>query len=516
MPQGVLGGNELIARELLKTAAWFGAPYHGILTPPVKLNTSPLLPIRKLLLIADALVVAGALAAAVGERVYLATLLELRGIPPIRFHLPEYILLGVLAWPLWLALAWTLELHTLFERSWTFRELFVRLFQHHLLGFVVVSTLVYATQVVVNRSLVLLFVANSFVAMLLLRWVVTGWRHIQYRRGLGRTRLLLVGHPTGALEKFAKDASESDFPPRLVGYLSPEASPESRQKDETGALKRLGKLAELDAVLHDTPADQVLFFPPCDRAERVESALLTCETIGVPALLWIDMETPTSARAQLTTVQAHPFVKFELAPKRVELLALKHFFDFLVAAVGLVLVSPILIGAAVAILVTDGRPVFFSQERAGYRGRPFRMLKFRTMVRNADALKKELMGKNEAGGPVFKITEDPRVTRLGRLLRKTSIDELPQLLHVLSGRMSLVGPRPLPLAEQRGIQGWHRRRLSMRPGISGLWQVSGRSDVGFERWMQFDLKYVDEWSPWLDMKILAKTIPVVLLQKGAR
>jgi len=155
------------------------------------------------------------------------------------------------------------------------------------------------------------------------------------------------------------------------------------------------------------------------------------------------------------------------------------------------------------------------QPRAGLYGRSFRMVKFRSMVQGAEAQRETLGDSNEMSGPVFKIKADPRVTRLGRVLRKTSLDELPQLFNVLNGSMSLVGPRPLPLMEQRQIRGWQRRRLSMKPGITGLWQVSGRNDLDFEEWMLLDLEYIDDWSLGLDLSILLRTLPVVLFGRGA-
>jgi lipopolysaccharide/colanic/teichoic acid biosynthesis glycosyltransferase len=171
---------------------------------------------------------------------------------------------------------------------------------------------------------------------------------------------------------------------------------------------------------------------------------------------------------------------------------------------------------AVLILVTMGRPVLHSQERIGYHGRRFRMIKFRSMVRDAERQRDTLGRHNEMSGPVFKIARDPRITPVGRVLRKFSLDELPQLFNVLSGTMSLVGPRPLPVAEQQQISGALRRRLSMKPGITGLWQVSGRSNLQFEQWMQKDLEYLDNWSNLLDLKLLLLTIPAVITGRGAK
>jgi lipopolysaccharide/colanic/teichoic acid biosynthesis glycosyltransferase len=211
-----------------------------------------------------------------------------------------------------------------------------------------------------------------------------------------------------------------------------------------------------------------------------------------------------------------PFISYEVAPKAPEALAVKHALDLLVAVLLAASLSPLMVLVALAIVVRMGRPVLFAQERAGLNGRRFRMLKFRTMVRGAEERRDDFLGRNEMDGPVFKLADDPRVTPLGRVLRRLSLDELPQLLNVVAGDMSLVGPRPLPVREQTEIRGAHRRRLSMKPGITGLWQVSGRNDLGFEDWMRLDLLYVDTWSLGLDLRILLRTLPAVLFSRGAR
>lgn len=182
----------------------------------------------------------------------------------------------------------------------------------------------------------------------------------------------------------------------------------------------------------------------------------------------------------------------------------------------IVLLSPLLLLIALALKLSSPGPTLFTQDRVGYNKRRFRLYKFRTMVQDAEKLQAELETMNEAAGPVFKIRNDPRITRLGKILRKTSLDELPQLFNVLKGDMSLVGPRPLPLRDYEGFdKDWQRRRFSVRPGITCLWQVSGRSGISFDEWMQLDIQYIDQWSLWLDIKILAKTIPAVLRGEGA-
>jgi exopolysaccharide biosynthesis polyprenyl glycosylphosphotransferase len=268
-------------------------------------------------------------------------------------------------------------------------------------------------------------------------------------------------------------------------------------------------------MLQHEPIDRVLFFPPFNETAELGEALRLCETLGIPAGLAIDMKPLALSTPRIEFLFGHPFVDYELAPRAHGPLMLKHIFDLISSVVLLVLVSPLLLLTALAIVVTMGRPVLFIQERAGRRGRTFRMFKFRTMVTNAETQQASLRAHNIMGGPVFKARNDPRVTPLGRFLRSSSIDELPQLFNVLAGQMSLVGPRPLPRMEQAQIQGWHRRRLSMKPGLTGLWQISGRSDVAFDQWMALDLAYVDNWSWREDMRILMQTIPVLLHRRGA-
>jgi exopolysaccharide biosynthesis polyprenyl glycosylphosphotransferase len=194
----------------------------------------------------------------------------------------------------------------------------------------------------------------------------------------------------------------------------------------------------------------------------------------------------------------------------------KRLVDTSISLIALIVLAPLMLVVAILIKVTSPGPVFFAQERVGMNQRKFRIYKFRSMVIDAEARKKELQHLNEiADGPAFKMKDDPRITRIGRFIRKTSIDELPQLFNVLHGEMSLVGPRP-PLPDEVKRYEWlFRKRLSVKPGITCVWQISGRSNTTFERWMEMDNEYIENWSIWLDMKILIKTVPAVLLGRGA-
>jgi len=195
---------------------------------------------------------------------------------------------------------------------------------------------------------------------------------------------------------------------------------------------------------------------------------------------------------------------------------IKRILDITVSSILLAICAPLLILTAILIRLTSPGPILFTQNRLGFNKRRFKIYKFRTMVADAEQKIRQIEHLNEASGPVFKIKNDPRITPIGKFLRKTSIDELPQLFNVLKGDMSLVGPRPLPVRDYEGFdKDWQRRRFSVRPGITCLWQINGRSSIPFEKWMQLDLQYIDGWSLWLDFEILLKTIPAVLKGSGA-
>jgi exopolysaccharide biosynthesis polyprenyl glycosylphosphotransferase len=240
------------------------------------------------------------------------------------------------------------------------------------------------------------------------------------------------------------------------------------------------------------------------------------QELGIRTRFAMDLFPHVRARVQLEELDGMPLLTFSTTPTSHLQLMAKRVLDVglsgLLLGLGLPLV--VLIGAAIK-LTSGGGSVLFRQTRCGLNGRIFTLYKFRTMVRDAEARRRDLQHLNEMRGPAFKLRRDPRVTRLGRLLRKFSLDELPQLWNVLRGDMSLVGPRPPIPEEVAQYERWQRRRLSMKPGLTCLWQISGRNEVDFDRWMQLDLEYIDSWSPMLDLKILMKTIPVVLSGRGA-
>lgn len=467
------------------------------------------LALRKIHLGLDALVLVAAMALAFGVHTAMRDLVPALKVPP---PFPMYAVLASMTLPLWLGLIALLNLHRSFEKPWTRVALIVELLKLHALGLVGLSLVLFVTQTVINRSLIVLFLGCTVLLMYAQRAAISTWVRHRHRRGHGQEQILLVGSPSVHMAAFIKAAESDILSANVVGFIGEEESGE----EEWESPERLGSLDEIESVLHQHAIDQVIFFAPSDRPEAVPDALRHCELVGVPASFSIDLAQQGHATPRVVYLHDHAFISFDVAPKGHGALAIKHALDAVAAGLGILILSPILLLAALAILITMGRPIFFIQERAGLFGRRFRMVKFRSMVRDAEAGRSALQDVNEMDGPVFKVTDDPRVTRLGSFLRKSSIDELPQLFNVLGGTMSLVGPRPLPRIEQEQIRGWQRRRLSMKPGITGLWQVSGRSDLGFEEWMALDLRYIDEWSLGGDLRILLRTLPVVLFGRGAR
>jgi exopolysaccharide biosynthesis polyprenyl glycosylphosphotransferase len=280
----------------------------------------------------------------------------------------------------------------------------------------------------------------------------------------------------------------------------------------------LGPLEKLERILMRQVVDEVLIaLPILSCYAQIQDVITVCEKVGVEVRYFPHVFQSCLARQKYDPDPKAPAVVLKMVNHHAGCKFLKRVMDVVGAAAGLLMLSPILALVALAITLTSPGPILFAQERYGLHKRRFRMLKFRTMCRNAENLQSSVEHMNEAAGPIFKIRDDPRVTRLGKLLRKTSLDELPQLYNVLRGEMSLVGPRPMSIRDVALFsEAWLMRRFSVKPGITGLWQVSGRSNVSFDKWMELDLKYIDGWSLWLDVEILLKTLPIVVRGTGAQ
>jgi exopolysaccharide biosynthesis polyprenyl glycosylphosphotransferase len=282
-------------------------------------------------------------------------------------------------------------------------------------------------------------------------------------------------------------------------------------------MDRSDLISELESTIEQHPVDEVFVSLPTEQyGDLIETIVGFCEEQGIIVRVRTTMFNLKVARWQSDELDGHAVITIQSGPSNGWHLLTKKLIDICGSALLLVCVAPICAIVALLIKLDSPGPVFFTQVRVGFNRRRFRVLKFRTMTEKADEVQHTLEHLNEAEGPVFKIKNDPRVTRIGKFLRRFSIDELPQLLNVLKGDMSLVGPRPLPLRDFERINArWHKRRFSMKPGVTCLWQVNGRSDTRFDDWVAMDLEYIDKWSLFLDMRILLRTVPTVFKGSGA-
>lgn len=346
----------------------------------------------------------------------------------------------------------------------------------------------------------------------LLEMQIANWMSIAIHRN--KHRILFVGNNrrTKAILDSVKRSPQDRV--RVVGLLDPEElNPAVAVSPKD--ISYIGTLDKLKSFLYGGMVDEVIItLPVRSHYADAERVLHACSEAGIRAHVLSDIFNIDEPRREVSALGGSHAVAYERGPARTVSLAIKRNIDLAGSLFGILMLSPLLILIAIAIKVTSAGPILFAQTRSGRNGRVFQVLKFRTMVEDAEAQKNDLLEKNEMSGPVFKMKWDPRITRVGRILRKYSLDELPQLFNVLKGDMSLVGPRPPLPSEVRDYNFWQLRRLSMRPGLTCLWQVSGRNEIGFEEWMRLDLRYIDNWSLALDFVILMKTIPTVLRGTG--
>ena len=333
-------------------------------------------------------------------------------------------------------------------------------------------------------------------------------------KGYNFRNILLVGSGPRAM-KFIKMVDEHrEWGMRFEGIIDDVT--ENIGKIVCGH-KILGTFKDLPDLLHDRTIDEVVFVVPRTWLPKVAKLILFCEVEGVKVNIAVDYFEIKYYKAKQSNLNGFPMLSLERTPDQYWHLCLKRLFDIALSSFLLVFLSPMFLLVAVLVKVTSRGPVLFNQTRSGLNGRPFTLLKFRTMVAGAESQLKELAGENEMEGPAFKMQDDPRITKIGNNLRKYSIDEFPQLWNVLKGDMSLVGPRPPIPNEVSEYDSWHRRRLRIRPGLTCLWQVSGRNEISdFDEWVDLDLEYIDNWSLLLDIKILFRTVPVVIFGVGAK
>ena len=389
----------------------------------------------------------------------------------------------------------------------------------------------------VSRQFLLLLFPAQLVLTVASRFILRRAFATARARGMNSRFILIVGAGPTAVAFADRLERHPEMGLHVIGYLTgPEADPQGSVGDETAepdparpvapsqtrsgssltANDRpiLGTIDDLERILHSRIVDEVAVCLPVSQIRLVEPITRLCEAEGRIVRVPTDDTGLTLPGARIEDFDGMRILSLVYGPDRAVALVMKRFLDIVVAGAALILLSPLLLWLAIFIYVRDGAPVLFRQTRVGEQGRPFNVVKFRTMVPDAEERLAELQARNEIHGHAFKVTHDPRVTRTGRILRALSIDEVPQLWNVLRGEMSLVGPRPPLPREVDRYDIWHRRRLSMKPGITGLWQVAARREPEFDRWVRMDLDYIDRWSLWLDVKIIVRTIPAMLSQQG--
>ncbi|MGD8375002.1 MAG: sugar transferase [Acidobacteriota bacterium] len=430
------------------------------------------------------------------------------------FQPERYLWMFAVILPAWVTLFFAFRLYSS-ARLMTFRRLLADLVQANAIGLGIVLAAAYLLKEQdISRSFLVLFgiVNLVFIAgsRLFLRAMLRRYRS----GGLVRRHVVIVGTGPEAQEYADLVEQNRAWGLSLIGLIR-ERADDTAGPGRIGGRPVLGHVRDLERIFSEHVVDEVIFVVPGRMLGEFEESFLLCEDLGINARIAVGMFPHLIAKAQLEEFQGRPLLTFTTTSTNTFALALKRLFDL---TVGLLLFAVLLIPGlliALAIKLDSRGPVLFAQVRSGLHGRRFRMYKFRSMVQDAEARRAELEARNEMDGPVFKMRRDPRVTRVGRLLRRTSLDELPQILNIILGDMSLVGPRPPIPAEVNRYRRWQRRRLSMKPGVTCLWQVSGRNQVDFEEWMRLDLRYIDSWSLWLDLKILMRTIPAVLTGRGA-
>ncbi len=365
----------------------------------------------------------------------------------------------------------------------------------------------------ISRLFIGIFGGIAWIMLLLERCTLRLWaRHVR-RRGFNSRNIIIIG--TGRRAREIKDLIDQhkEWGLHLIGFVTEQAEIRLKKIKDVPVI---GSVEELPQMLEEYVIDELVFAISRKGLEGLEEIFLQCEEQGIRTRVAVNFFPHMVAKVHLDEFQGVPLLTFTTTPHNEFLLMSKRLFDLVISTILMFFLLPIMGVSALAIKLTSKGPVFFKQTRVGLNGRHFTLYKFRSMCQDAIKRKHEVVHLNEMDGPAFKMGKDPRMTPIGSFLRRMSLDEIPQLYNVLIGNMSIVGPRP-PLPEEvKQYKRWHRRRLSMKPGLTCLWQVGGRNKINdFKKWMELDLRYIDNWSLKLDFQIFLKTILVVIAGRGA-
>ncbi|MBS2100788.1 sugar transferase [Carboxylicivirga linearis] len=422
----------------------------------------------------------------------------------------DSIILHLLILGIWLVLSKALRLNELY-RSRPYSILLFNVIVMSALGAGILALSVFVFNLFyIGLIPILYFGGTVAVLMFVEKVLIYHYMKSARRRGLNYRNILIVGDSSAS--NFINQIKENpEWGYRIIGIIGTE---ELRKKQEDAA-PYLPLDTSVDEILESKTIDEVIYCQEKARMDEIMSLMTSCHEVGVVFRMSSPFFNMLSNKTHLHYFDTTPVLTISNTPMDYLSLKFKAIYDFLVSFSVVTIFSPVYIAIAIGIKLTSKGPIFFKQKRVGIRGRKFWVYKFRTMVTNAEALKKDLMEQNEMDGPTFKMTRDPRITGIGHFLRKTSLDELPQFFNVLLGDMSIVGPRPPVPDEVKEYERWQLRRLSMKPGITCIWQVSSsRNDISFEDWMRMDLEYIDNWSLKLDFVIILKTIRTMFRADG--
>jgi len=377
----------------------------------------------------------------------------------------------------------------------------------------ILSTLIFLFKMTfVSRMFFIFFMMLGSAFLIVDRIVLLTIIRLLRRRGYNYRGLLIVGTGRRAVGIIEKIKNHPEWGFRIVGAINDDPDQIVEMVKEINVI---GTIDDLEAILKTDVIDQVIFVVPRSRLSFIEHAVNMCETLGTKATIAVDLFNLKIARSNPTELDGIPLVTFETTVAKEWQLFVKRGIDLVLSGLGIILLSPLFFVITILIKLTSAGPILYKQQRLGLNGRKFELYKFRTMYQGAQEKLSKVKDVKEKDTPDFRKMKIQWITPVGKFLRKFSLDELPQLFNVFIGQMSLIGPRPTVSDEVCLYESWQRRRFSMKPGITCLWQVKGRNDIGFEEWMKLDLEYLDNWSLRLDFKILIKTIPVVLFGIGA-
>jgi exopolysaccharide biosynthesis polyprenyl glycosylphosphotransferase len=430
---------------------------------------------------------------------------------PELYPLPAYWWVVGLSTAWWTVAAFSLGLYRLAARRSDWEKVRT-IFESAVLLGLFLGFLSFLLKLDLSRPLTAIFVFSQAAFLSLARLALTLRGRVRAHPAQSRRNMLIVGSGDKAREMGDLVARYSDWGLKILGYIE-----RDREDYACPGLNVLGTIDDIPQIVEENVVDEIIFVgsKPSD-LDSLDGILEICKEQGIRTSVAVDLFPSKVSNVTMEFLENVPLLTFSTTPDHAFELLVKRVMDIVLSAILLAVLFPFMALAGILITLTSKGPMIYKQIRCGLYGRRFVLYKFRSMNDGAEDVLWEIKHLNEMDGPVFKMRNDPRVTPLGRFLRKSSIDELPQFWNVLKGDMSLVGPRaPLP-EEVREYSRWQRRRLSVKPGITCLWQVSGRNEIDFHEWMKLDLHYIDNWSLLLDLKILLRTFPVVLLGKGAR